>query len=60
VPVAAKAVDDAWMISPWGLEAWLEIVYPERRFKVLSAQGKGVPIQEVWSVRLWQQRSPME
>ncbi|MBW1688242.1 MAG: hypothetical protein JRS35_24660 [Deltaproteobacteria bacterium] len=60
VPVHAKAVDDAWMISPWGLEAWLEIVYPERRFTVQPLRRQGMPIQDFWSVRLRQHRSPMK
>lgn len=59
VPVRAKAVDDAWMISPWGLEAWLEIVYPELRFTLRSAQQRGAPDQEPWLATLWQHRDPM-
>jgi hypothetical protein len=29
-----RVVDHAWMLSPWGLQAWLELVFPDRRFEV--------------------------
>ena len=29
-----RVVDHVWMLSPWGLQAWLELVFPDRHFEV--------------------------
>jgi hypothetical protein len=52
VPVEARAVDDLWMIAPWGLEAWLELTHPERPYTVSKTTRLGVPTAEYWSVTL--------
>jgi hypothetical protein len=52
VPVSARAVDDVWLIGPWGLQAWLELVVPERSYKVTETQRESVPYEEFWAVSI--------
>jgi len=57
VPVEARAVDDLWLIAPWGLQAWLELEYPDRGYEVNITPlppGQG---RHFWSVRLTPGRS---
>ncbi len=42
VPVTSIGVDSFWMISHWGLQAWLELSLPEHRYKVGLARSDGV------------------
>lgn len=48
--VTARAVDDVWMIAPWSLEAWLELVHPERPYQV-SVNVRD-PADGYWSLTL--------
>jgi len=34
VGITDKAVDHAWMLSPWGLQAWLEMSFPDTPLQV--------------------------
>jgi len=34
VGIKEGAIDHAWMLSPWGLQAWLEMSFPDRPIKV--------------------------
>jgi len=33
-PSADRVVDHVWMLSPWGVQAWLELTFPGRVFEV--------------------------
>jgi hypothetical protein len=57
VPVAARAVDDMWMIAPWGLQAWLELAHPDRPYQLKLKIRSAVPSDEYWSVTLNPQQS---
>ena len=39
VSTAGSAVDHAWGLAPWSLEAWLELKYPDRRIDVELRRG---------------------
>ena len=39
VSTAGTAVDHAWGLAPWSLEAWLELKYPDRRIDVELRRG---------------------
>ncbi len=40
------------MIAPWGLEAWLELAYPDRPYTVSLTTRTAVPAADFWSVTL--------
>lgn len=52
VPIAARAVDDVWMIGPWGLQAWIELVRPDRAYNVTERRRSTVAAEDFWSVAL--------
>jgi hypothetical protein len=52
VPIDALAVDDVWMIGPWGLEAWLEIVHANHRYRVSETARSGIAPEEYRSITL--------
>jgi 4-amino-4-deoxy-L-arabinose transferase-like glycosyltransferase len=53
IPVKSRAVDDFWVIAPWGLQAWLELEYPDRKYEVrLTQWPPGMAKSGYWPVAL--------
>jgi len=43
VHVDSRAVDGFWILSPWGLQAWLDMEYPGEDYEVALQQRPHVP-----------------
>ncbi len=41
-PVISRTVEPFWMLAPWGLQAWLDLRFPERPYKVILTPRHGV------------------
>jgi hypothetical protein len=52
VAVESRAVGDFWILSHWGLQAWLDMVYPEQAYEVVMQQRPGVPHGDFAAVTL--------
>ena len=51
VAISDKAVDHAWMLSPWGLQAWLEMSFPDTPYHV-SMNNNARPSRSHWNLVL--------
>jgi hypothetical protein len=51
VGITDKAVDHAWMLSPWGLQAWLEMSFPDTPYHI-SRNNKARPSRSHWNLVL--------
>jgi hypothetical protein len=52
VPIMDDAVDHAWMLSPWGLQAWLDMSFPDKPMRVGPNRNVG-PSQSHWNLVLF-------
>lgn len=50
IEVGARALDDVWMIAPWGLAAWLELEYPDHSYHVSTVVRPQTPTAQFWAV----------
>lgn len=53
------SVDHAWMLSPWGLQAWLELAFPERHF-VVETDRFARPDPRYWNLIVLEHAQPVE
>jgi len=51
VAITDKAVDHAWMLSPWGLQAWLEMSFPDTPYHI-SMNNNVRPSRSLWNLVL--------
>jgi hypothetical protein len=52
VGIMDDAVDHAWMLSPWGLQAWLEMSFPDTPMKV-GLNTNAAPSRSHWNLVLF-------
>ena len=43
IPVESRIVDSFWLMAHWGLQGWLDMNFPDRRYEVRVQQRPGVP-----------------
>lgn len=59
VGITDNAVDHAWTLSPWGVQAWLEMRFPDTPFRV-GLNRNARPSQSHWNLVLFPGESERE
>jgi hypothetical protein len=50
VDVYDRGIDPAWMLSPWSLQAWAELTFPDRKIRVEENVARLDPVY--WNLRV--------